>query len=485
MASLDSGLASDGINFPFYAYPGFPFSGYYDTKMYCSELHRLLNYIRKLTDKLSNKKTIIHISIGAAMEEYYNEADMMKSDQWQQLFPMHLQELIKTDSAYKIYHIIISPNKSFSKEHFIAPAFIKNTMVFGWKMIEDRVFASTEKCNMEVAIFYTPMPCVDNRNSQIVQKLYDSKYIDSGIDPMEYVQTDCDIKFINSFYGELTRMADKLQYLGGILTCFSFAVFHYETTKAKINNYTMFPQICDIFSKNYKLTNRLLAEWYYKPDYYCVHTYEKCCNMVALSYNNNIDLKDSKYIKISDHRIILLDAINNKSNNKVFCGTQDNTIEIDIDGEKKKFSVKPINDVVCKHIYDQVDTKLSFDIVQRYIASYMDTIPVSTMLTYLLDKPSFCDLLDSKKFNSTDLINFYKQLIKASHNEKTMLMKKHHIETDDILSGELEIKALAKVLEINIIIITEEGYKKFNHGSKIIYVLYNRKTRKYHNLSII
>ena len=60
------------VNFPWYLYPGVPMSGYYDTDTYTSELQRLMIYIDELFIKLSkNSKNILHITIGAAMEEYW------------------------------------------------------------------------------------------------------------------------------------------------------------------------------------------------------------------------------------------------------------------------------------------------------------------------------------------------------------------------------------------------------------------------------
>jgi hypothetical protein len=243
------------IRFPYYLYPGFPCSGYFNLTLYNAELVRLYNRIEELT-QLCSGRTILHISIGAAMEEYYAEYDANIGDHWRQLYPEYLERLSSVEPETKIYHLIVAPNKTFDPDHFKKPLFMK--------IDEDWVRAGSSfvNNNITVDIFCTMMPTVDPRNDGLIGKIKDRFRVDMDLD--RFGQTAGDIQFVGMFYDKLRRYVDMIKSNGGLSGCYSFAVFNSSTNRSHLVDYVMFPEI--------KTIGLDLAEWRYHSENYSMLT---------------------------------------------------------------------------------------------------------------------------------------------------------------------------------------------------------------------
>lgn len=279
----DTARSSFKLNYPYYLYPGSPCSGYFEIGTYNKELMRLNNEIINLSDSILGSKQssniLFHLTIGAAMEEvlleYKNSSlNIDPSEfQWQQLLPDHIRRAV--NDGINVIHFIVSPNMSFSDDKFIEPRFIKNTQEYSWEKDDNKTYiAYKSNCKYIVMIFNTMIPSIDNRNSQICDRLRKHfSEIGSGDVINEYVQTDNDRLFVSQFYKNLDKLVSTINNDGGIVTCFSFAVFNAETDRRRLRNYIMFPEIMKLFSRH---SRNLLAEWTYYHDNYLMILCDKC-----------------------------------------------------------------------------------------------------------------------------------------------------------------------------------------------------------------
>lgn len=243
------------LRFPYYLYPGFPCSGYFNVALYNAELVRLYNRIDELT-QLCSGRTILHISIGAAMDEYYAEYDVNIGDHWRQLYPAYLERLSMVEPDTKIHHLIVAPNKTLDPDHFKKPMFMK--------IDEDWVRSGSSfiNKNITVDIFCTMMPTVDNRNDGLMGKIKERFRIDMDLD--RFRQTPGDIQFVGMFYDRLRGCVDMINSHGGLSRCYSFAVFNSSTNRSHLVDYAMFPEI--------KTVGLDLAEWRYHSENYSMLT---------------------------------------------------------------------------------------------------------------------------------------------------------------------------------------------------------------------
>lgn len=270
-----------GLNFPYYTYPQIQFSGYQDINSYNKDLIKLTNNLIKLQEK--NNKFLLHITIGAAMEEAFDSELYTKySYQWQQLLPQHIIDYLKQGG--EVVHYIIAPNENFSSAKFKIPRFVKYTPEFKWSIdINNKKFTS-QKYKYTVIIFNTMMPCIDKRNKVIIENAYK---FDPSLNLDKYKQKEDDINFINKFYLLLDRVFQHISYNGGAVSCYSFAVFNEDTDYCVIMDYQMFPKIKNVFKK---YNDFVLAEWRFFPSCYTMEIYEKCkiynCDKSSISYIN-------------------------------------------------------------------------------------------------------------------------------------------------------------------------------------------------------
>jgi len=278
------------MNNPFFTYPGYPFKGYKDHDEYLQEIMRLNSYLIELKD-LEN--CLLHISIGAAMEEAFeidDYKDIYKQYyQWRQLLPTHIDYYACANPSFPIRIIILSPNKTFSTKHFKEPQFIKYTNdIYQWESIDQKTFKSKE-FDLIVKIFCTMMPHQElERNTQLVKhiKLIDQKENTSYVDKI--IQTDEDIEFIKNFYINLQQLIESIEEKKGRITCFSFAVFRGNIDLLIYNDYEMFNEIKKLFLINKE--SRLLCKWIFNMTKH---------DMIVFGKNNKkINFLDSNILNI-------------------------------------------------------------------------------------------------------------------------------------------------------------------------------------------
>jgi hypothetical protein len=205
------------------------------------------------------------VTIGSAAEEEYNSLGTNIKYQWKQLFPDHLMDYVMEYPDKKLINIIISPDKSFKNDDsYKNPLFIKMTNdILIWTNVvnDDHIIYKCENHDIEIHIFNTMMPTVQETNNEIIKNL--QKTIPSEYDFLKkYIQTINDVIFTNNFYKELEKIMQKTT-----MTIFSFAVFNQRTSKSSNINYIMFEEIKRITEGN---KNVILAEWTYDMDNYNV-----------------------------------------------------------------------------------------------------------------------------------------------------------------------------------------------------------------------
>jgi len=287
------------LNNPYYPYPKFPLSGYYDLDVYNQNLISLNDYIKEMTRKI-NKKVLFHLTIGSAAEELCVENKTDIGFNWQQLLPFHLQNCVKNNLP--VYNVIISPSRMFKDDY--TPLFIENTPHFQWYKKSNNTFKSAVY-DITVTIFYCPLPSQYDY-TKILSKLKKANiemFTDDYIS--QFVQNDNDKQFIEDFYNNLESLFLKVNFYGGFVTCFSYAVFNDETSNCIYNNYHLFKEIKKLFSLDYRINNRFLAEWFYRLGFYCMVIHNKS-DYETTDYENNIvsfvnptDLNVDQHTKIN------------------------------------------------------------------------------------------------------------------------------------------------------------------------------------------
>ena len=256
--------SSNQLNYPFYFYPRAPCAGYHKINLYNYELDRLQKFINNIDIQ---PKTLFHLTIGAAAEEFDSNSLYIKH-QWQQLCPIHIRNALK--SGIKVVHLIVTPNEYFGGYGNSTPYFMKYCNDLSLVQINNNNYTS-DKYDYTCIIFNTMMPTVDLNNTKgcdhirmIINKT------STLIDVSNYIQTRKDIDFTNKFYLSLETMTNAIVQNGGLCTCFSFAVFNISTCNSVICNYLMFPLIKNTFTGN----GKILCEWMFTAGCYCVHTHE-------------------------------------------------------------------------------------------------------------------------------------------------------------------------------------------------------------------
>mgnify|MGYP000119565495 CR=1 FL=1 len=280
------------LTFPYFTYPNILCYGYHNTDEYNPELHRLHEMIKKIKTE-NNKKFLLHITIGAAMEEFLTISDKPNFDmyefQYQQLFPTHVKSFIKQNPSCKVIHLIISPNESFETDKFKVPLFVTKTPEMNWNR-DGKSFYSN---NYEVHIFCTMMPTHHLGNNRIINNaIIKIKITDHNIAQQldKYRQTKNDIEFVRIFYDDLNKLLLHISHISGFVTCFSFATFNEKTDLKRICNFAMFIEIYHIF-KLYE--HFILAEWQYIEGSYIVRKY----------LPNGMWVKLIKYVDDEDHHV--------------------------------------------------------------------------------------------------------------------------------------------------------------------------------------
>lgn len=247
---------------PYFIYPGSPFKGYHNFKLYNSEIIRLVEYINNLISNPQHE-CLFHLCIGASFEEIADSEDYSatynKFSQWRQLFPDHVESFI-VEQKQPVRICIVSPNKTFEPEQFKEPLFIKYTNeLFNWERVNNMSYIS-KLHNVTIDIFCTMFPHNDNeRNNKIMNYIKRENLVNMISWVMDLEQTEYDINFITMFYKKMEMLFDAISEHNGIITCFSFAVFNENTEYNKFNEYEMFSELKNLF----KITdnNRILCRW--------------------------------------------------------------------------------------------------------------------------------------------------------------------------------------------------------------------------------
>lgn len=266
--------------FPYFTYPYFPCAGYRDQPTYNFELSRLYDTMTHLQKILAQtEKAVLHITVGAAMEELYMDNNENIDLQWKQLYPYHLEKL--AEDGHNIFHLIISPNKSFNVKHFVEPLFVSKTSDQEWEQCGDRHYVN-KTGNYNVMIFCTMMPSDDlQNNNKVINKLVKDGYDMYGT----LLQTKDDLEVVDAFYKQFDAMVAANG--NGITTCFSFAVFRESTIHAmRGKDFKMFKRIKNSFTNE---NTQLLAEWIFVNKNYKVYT-----GTTFVSYVDPIFCKDDE-----------------------------------------------------------------------------------------------------------------------------------------------------------------------------------------------
>jgi hypothetical protein len=288
------------LNNPYFTYPGSPFRGYHNFTLYNEELIRLKDFIEY---ESVPQNCLVHLGIGAAMEEIPSSHNYDSFNQWRQLFPVHIDSFIDNFVDRSVKIIIVSPNITFELKNFKIPEFIKQTNdKYDWIKVNEKLYISN-KYNISVNIFCTMMPTEDKRNKTIMNYFVKEELNKEICWIMNLEQTKSDIEFVDQFYEKLSQLFEKVNLKNGIVTCYSFAVFNELTNYNSLNDYKMFKEIVSLFSDSKtNSTKRVLSRWYY--DETCQYVVLNCCGKtVKISYvdknNYKMDLNEIKFIKFN------------------------------------------------------------------------------------------------------------------------------------------------------------------------------------------
>lgn len=468
------------LNNPYYPYPKFPLSGYYDLDHYNENLTILNSYIQELTRKIS-KKVLFHLTIGSAAEELCIENKTDIGFNWQQLLPHHIQNCIKHNLP--VYNLIISPSKMFKDDY--TPLFIENTPEYRWYKKSNNTFKSAIY-DITIKIFYCPLPS-EYDYTKILSKLKKSgmeMFTDDYIS--QFVQSENDKIFIREFYNNLDLLFRKVNFYSGFVTCFSYAVFNDETSNCIYNNYHLFREIKKLFSLDYRIDNRFLAEWVYRLSFYCmvIHNkfhlelddYSNSDTDVIVSFVNPNDLNlqyctEIRIMDLSSDKIIIKNYNRHKINKKI-----------------DKNNIDPNSLYTC--IYAELINKQSYEYSEseEKIISYIRTKTFKKILCN--QKDYIYNYLKSHEYLHN--LNLNLELYENYIVEDGFSVKAQKIRTIlkipkfGMCFDELELESLADVLGAQIIVYDHKlklinKYGKYNDFIELVYDSRNMFYEKYIN----
>uniref|UniRef100_A0A6C0EBR8 Uncharacterized protein n=1 Tax=viral metagenome TaxID=1070528 RepID=A0A6C0EBR8_9ZZZZ len=245
----------DSLNFPFFIYPRYPFCGYLDFKKYNENLVRLHDFLVTEMETL-DKPHVYHFTIGSPFEDDLSDHDITEH-MWRQMFPAYFENMSETCPDIEITNIIVSPESKFKNIVTNQPTFVEHCGIRS-QFIGDII----KTAHVRTIGFYTMIPTVDKDNFIKIKNRKQNSAL-KALDNMEIlldsiIQTPYDVAFVNNFYKTLSLFIKKVIHYGGVVNCFSFAVFNqYCEDLIKYNNYAMFPELKDVFMQN----NSMIAEW--------------------------------------------------------------------------------------------------------------------------------------------------------------------------------------------------------------------------------
>jgi hypothetical protein len=484
-------MSEEGLSYPYKLYHKTPFHPYNTISVYNHKIKQCHNIINMLKSEITSKK-LFHITIGASMEEmqrYVYHSDY--NFQWQQLLPFHIVNFLKQGGS--VEHIIISPNASFCDETFLDPFFIKFTPEFNWV----KVISSANICHYastvydyNVRIFCTMMPSIDINNNididNIVNKVkFTQSFKSTSTDTEEsnveliiritrqYIQTEYDRQFVKRFYTDLFELFSIVNDFGGIVTCFSFAVFNELCTDVayKYKNYRLCPEIIDGF-KNHK---NLLAEWVFTQGNYCMRYYKN--PSIFISY-----IKPTKEYSDGHQIVIYNDTMIDKLIIKF----------VESNSFNSKYNKEEIFDLSTYYQNYTNDICSTICITNTYITNTCNTntCNTNTCITDELENEyqirKHCILVIKKHFNQTALLEYiknisdFKEFISYGFDDKTimgtyyellglhpdntvLLREKYNIDNKITYFGIVELFALSYLLNTTLLINTHKLHFKIKH----------------------
>lgn len=255
-ASVPS-VVSPKLNFPWFIYPGTPFTGYMSDE-YIPELHRLESSLRTLGD--TTRPILFHLTIGSPMEEAGVQSLTERKCMFQmyQLIPDHILRAAK--NGITVVNYVVCPN-------VVDPPMFMATGEYR------KISKNEYKHNsypITIYFFTTMMPTKDKRrNDQYMEHFIKNDFnntIPGGIEM--YRQTPFDRSYVDQFYDVLTRTVSNIRYRGGFASCFSFAVFNDDTINRKFNHCVMFKEVIGSFPDS---ASSCLFEWTFRYGMYVVH----------------------------------------------------------------------------------------------------------------------------------------------------------------------------------------------------------------------
>lgn len=462
------------LNNPYFPYPRFPLSGYYDLKVYNQNLIILDDYIQELTRKI-NKKVLFHLTIGSAAEELHNELKTDIGFNWQQLLPIHLQNSIKNNLP--VYNIIISPSKCFNEDY--TPLFVENTPEYRWYKESHNTFKSAIY-NVTIKIFYCPMPSSYNY-TKILAKLK-KKEIEMFSDDYisQFFQNEKDTDFIDQFYNNLKALFLKVNSHSGFVTCFSFAVFNDETSNSIYRNYYLFKEIKELFTVDYRHNNRLLAEWIYRLGFYnlVIHNKDDFYDDFG---NSGVSFVNPNDINNSNGKIPLLDL----SKDKILIKNYENPQKI-INKILTKNNIDPNSLYTC--VYSEVLNN-NFEKNEEKIISYLKLKTFKTILHTYQKEEIYNYLIYHDYLNNLNCnLDLYENYI----TEDGFSVKGQKIRTIikipkyGMCYDELELEALSQVVTTQIIVYDHKlkfikKFGNYNDFIELVYDCHNMTYEKYVN----
>jgi hypothetical protein len=454
--SISDQMSEEALSWPFKLYNKTPFHGYTNKIVYNLESQRCLKEMNLLLKNIS-KPILFHITIGAAMEEMQRHVYNSNFDfQWQQLLPYHIEYHLKNGGT--VEHIIISPNTTFCEDTFIEPFFIKFTPHFMWEMVGICHYRS-KLYNYNVRIFCTMMPAMDIENEKELHRIFTNagdsesgKIVKDML--LDYIQTDYDRIFIRQFYAELLTLVNTVNSIGGIVTCFSFAVFNEmcDVVAPKYKNYKLFPEIINILHDS----RNVLAEWtfiqgnyllreqrgkyisYIKPSYHC------CDGEQLIIINTNVALQ-----------IITEPSKKCISEKKIFL----NLMQHEIDILCKQICTKKINILDTIILFDSLDESQIRNMCIDIIVTHFDSAQV---LKYIKSFSYFNDLVILYHLNDDQLMNIYVDIMNYSY-DTPVIMSKYNLKSDVAHFKLIEMMALSFLLNCTILINYNSLYIKIKH----------------------
>ena len=459
------------LNNPYTCYPRTPFAGYHEFKQYNNDIAKLYT----LLDIVSQDEPILfQLICGAAMEEKFMQHDPSYNMQWQQLFPLHVQQYLTRGG--RVIQVIISPNTTFHPDTFETPNFILNTQdEYEWELVGDRHFTSNKfKC--DIYIFCSMMPHCDLGNARLMTRLEKLKEScsDSQFNFDDFKQTSYDRQFIVNFYEKLEQVQQHIISNGGYLICFSYAVFLIGTDNDEIDNFKMFSEIKALF-KNTD-SHSLLAEWIYRPNNFTIKKfnsdYEHYLTQVhqhtqTQTYSYSHPVFDIEYIIYGDHDSYLDDEFTIHTGKYIIF--KHDKIMFVSEYEYNKHMVSPIDETSCLSIFSQIYEQSGFideiELKHKYLNElYM--LNVRDMQHYILHKPWIKNNMILSNMNFDDIMHIYKIILLSTDlHERNTIIHKYNIDVSSkMFDDQIDILLCSKILNAVITICyDDDSVKNFRH----------------------